>query len=86
MQREELVDVVHGGGTTSCDAERAGRALELVLGLHQSHRVGGARVRFQLQDRGFGVDTRSGWVRRAEAVAPCGPEWPATSNHDRRVG
>jgi predicted dehydrogenase len=56
-QMEELIGVLDRGGRTSCDEVRAGRALELVLGLHLSHRRGGERVRFPLQDRTFGVDT-----------------------------
>jgi predicted dehydrogenase len=57
-QMAELVDVLDGGGTTRCDALRAARALEMVLGLHLSHRAGGARVPFPLRDRAFGVDTK----------------------------
>lgn len=57
-QMEELIDVLDRGGTTSCDEVRAARALEMVLGLHLSHRAGGARIPFPLADRAFGVDTR----------------------------
>jgi predicted dehydrogenase len=56
-QLEELLQVLDGGGRPSCDEVRAARALELVLGLHLSHQRDGARVRFPLQDRVFGVDT-----------------------------
>ncbi|MBI3971418.1 MAG: Gfo/Idh/MocA family oxidoreductase [Chloroflexi bacterium] len=56
-QMEELLDVLDRGGKTSCDEIRAARALEMVLGLHLSHRAGGTKVRFPLDDRTFGVDT-----------------------------
>jgi predicted dehydrogenase len=57
-QFEELIDVLDRGGQTSCDEVKASRALEMVLGLHLSHRAGGTKVRFPLEDRIFGVDTR----------------------------
>ena len=57
-QMEELLDVVEHGGTPSCDHVRAARALEVALGLHLSHRAGGARITFPLQDRSFAVDTK----------------------------
>ncbi|HET7769343.1 MAG TPA: Gfo/Idh/MocA family oxidoreductase [Chloroflexota bacterium] len=57
-QMEELLDVLEHGGTPSCDHTRATRALELALGLHLSHRAGGARITFPLQDRAFAVDTK----------------------------
>jgi len=67
-QFSELIDVLDRGGFSggssnspgglSCDAVRASRALELVLGLHQSHRAGGARIAFPLTDRTFAVDTK----------------------------
>jgi predicted dehydrogenase len=56
-QMEELIDVLDRGSRTSCDEVKATRALELALGIHLSHRQGGARVRFPLEDRTFGVDT-----------------------------
>ncbi|HVG95302.1 MAG TPA: Gfo/Idh/MocA family oxidoreductase [Chloroflexota bacterium] len=59
-QLEELLDVLDrdGKGQIGCDAVRAARALEMVLGLHLSHRAGGARVPFPLAGRAFGVDTK----------------------------
>ena len=56
-QMEELFDVVERGGSASCDDVRAARALEVALGLHLSHRQGGARISFPLEDRAFAVDT-----------------------------
>jgi hypothetical protein len=53
----ELLDVLDHGGRASCDEVKAARALEMVLGLHLSHRAGGSRVAFPLQERDFGVDT-----------------------------
>jgi predicted dehydrogenase len=58
LQMEELVAALDGAGRPSCDEVRAARALEVVLGLHLSHRQGGTRVPFPLADRAFGVDTR----------------------------
>lgn len=55
-QIEELIRVLDHGGVISCDAVRAARALEMVLGLHLSHREGGVRVSFPLADRTFGID------------------------------
>lgn len=57
-QMEELVYVLDHGGKTSCNEVNAARALEMVLGLHLSHRRGGAKVTFPLEDRDFGVDTK----------------------------
>lgn len=56
-QMEELIQVLDQGGRTSCDDIRSARALEMALGFHLSHRRGGARVSFPLDDRAFGVDT-----------------------------
>jgi hypothetical protein len=56
-QMAELLDVLDGGAATSCNEVQAARALEIVLGLHLSHRAGGARIRFPLTDRSFAVDT-----------------------------
>jgi predicted dehydrogenase len=56
-QMGELLDVLDRGGRTSCDDARAARALEMMLGLHVSHRNGGARIQLPLEDRNFGVDT-----------------------------
>lgn len=55
-QMEELIHVLDHGGTTSCDAVKAARALEMVLGIHLSDRQEGARVSFPLTDRTFGID------------------------------
>jgi predicted dehydrogenase len=56
-QMAELLDVLQGDGRPSCDEVKAARALEMMLGLHLSHRSGGARIRFPLQDRAFAVNT-----------------------------
>lgn len=56
-QMAELLDVLDHGGRASCDEVKAARALEMVLGLHLSHRAGGCKVAFPLQQRHFGVDT-----------------------------
>lgn len=57
IQMTELRDVLDHGGRASCDEVKAARALEMVLGLHLSHRAGGCKVSFPLQQRDFGVDT-----------------------------
>jgi predicted dehydrogenase len=56
-QMSELLDVIERGGQTSCDEVMAARALEVVLGLHLSHRRGGVKVQFPLDDRDLAVDT-----------------------------
>ncbi len=55
-QMQELCGVLNHGGRSSCDEVKAARALEIVLGLHLSHRRDGARVPFPLGDRMFAVD------------------------------
>ena len=57
LQFEELADALDRGAAISCDAHAAARTLEMMLGLHLSHQEGGARVRFPLANRTFGVDT-----------------------------
>jgi predicted dehydrogenase len=72
-QMSELLDVLDTGNDSalrsasggsegrlrpSCDEVKAARALEIVLGLHLSHRAGGVRIQFPLQDRAFAVDTK----------------------------
>ena len=54
---EDLVRCVQQGGEPACSERHATRAMELCLALHASHRRGGQRVEFPLQDLDLGVDT-----------------------------
>jgi UDP-N-acetyl-2-amino-2-deoxyglucuronate dehydrogenase len=54
---EDLVHAMDTGETTRCNAEQAARTLEMALAIHESQRLGNARVDFPLQNRSLSVDT-----------------------------
>ena len=54
---EDLVASIDSGRPTACDSRRAARAMEYCLALHASHRRGGTRVDFPLEDQQISVDT-----------------------------
>jgi UDP-N-acetylglucosamine 3-dehydrogenase len=54
---EDLIESMETGRKPRCDERLSARAMELCLALHASHRSGGCRVDFPLQDRDLSVDT-----------------------------
>ena len=54
---EDLIDSLESGRKPLCDEHLSARAMELCLALHASHRSGGCRVDFPLQDKALSVDT-----------------------------
>ncbi|MGH2352802.1 MAG: Gfo/Idh/MocA family protein [Chloroflexota bacterium] len=54
---EDLVESIDTGREPACSERHAARAMELCLALHASHRRGGARVTFPLEDDALSVDT-----------------------------
>jgi predicted dehydrogenase len=54
---EDLIESMEQGREPACSERHAARAMELCLALHASHRSGGCRVDFPLQDRELSVDT-----------------------------
>jgi len=57
MVLEDLVESMEAGREPLCSERHAARAMELCLALHASHRRGGCRVDFPLEDKELGVDT-----------------------------
>ncbi|MGH2351992.1 MAG: Gfo/Idh/MocA family oxidoreductase [Chloroflexota bacterium] len=54
---EDLVESIEQGREPACSERHAARAMELCLALHASHRRGGCRVRFPLDDHDLRIDT-----------------------------
>jgi UDP-N-acetylglucosamine 3-dehydrogenase len=54
---EDLIDSLEVGRRPLSDERLSARAMELCLALHASHRNGGCRVEFPLQDKELSVDT-----------------------------
>jgi UDP-N-acetyl-2-amino-2-deoxyglucuronate dehydrogenase len=54
---EDLIASHEAGRRPLCDEQHCARAMELCLALHASHRAGGTRVDFPLQDKALSVDT-----------------------------
>jgi predicted dehydrogenase len=57
MALEDLVQSMDQGTEPACSERHAARAMEYCLALHASHRAGGRRVDFPLEDRSLSVDT-----------------------------
>jgi UDP-N-acetylglucosamine 3-dehydrogenase len=57
MALEDLIESMEQGREPACSERHAARAMELCLALHASHRRGGCRVSFPLEDRDLSVDT-----------------------------
>ena len=56
QQLEDLVDALDTGREPICTARQAARFMEYGLALHSSHRRGGGRVSFPLEDQSLSVD------------------------------
>ncbi|HVG96330.1 MAG TPA: Gfo/Idh/MocA family oxidoreductase [Chloroflexota bacterium] len=54
---EDLVSCLESGAEPACSERHAALAMEYCLALHASHRRGGSRVAFPLEDRELSVDT-----------------------------
>jgi len=54
---EDLVASIDEGCEPACSERHAARAMEFCLALHASHRQGGTKVTFPLEDRDLSVDT-----------------------------
>ena len=54
---EDLVSCLESGAEPACSERHAALAMEYCLALHASHRRGGSRVAFPLDDRELSVDT-----------------------------
>jgi predicted dehydrogenase len=54
---EDLIECLDTGREPICNARRAARFMEYGLAIHSSHRRGGVRVGFPLEDQALSVDT-----------------------------
>jgi hypothetical protein len=57
MVLEDLIESMETGREPACSERHAARAMEFCLALHASHRNGGCRVDFPLQEMALSVDT-----------------------------
>jgi predicted dehydrogenase len=56
QQLEDLIDALDDDREPICGVYRSARQMEYGLALHSSHRRGGARVAFPLEDQGLSID------------------------------
>ena len=78
----DLMNCIETGEDSRCSGEDAREALEIAIGVRQSHRKGGGRVDLPLEDRSLGIVSREVLVselprailrrREAEAAAQAG--------------